>query len=113
MSRTITSGVVTFMDTTDNRKIDVYITSNLPTIQIKNVNTNTYTPDWTSTPLVLDADVFLDSQDVTAKTTISWYKKDTMGTETLIANTKTIMIDVNDLDYNQLIVYVCKALYKA
>ena len=113
MSKTITSGVVTFMDTTDNRKIDVYITSNLPTVQIKNSNTNAYTPDWTSTPLVLDAYVYLDSQDVTDKTTVSWYKKDTLGTETLIANTKTIMINTNDLDANQLIVYVCKALYKA
>ena len=55
MSKTITSGSVVFMDVTDNRRLDVYITSNLPTVQIKNINVNpnTYTPDWTSTPLVL------------------------------------------------------------
>ena len=114
MSKTITSGAVTFMDVTDNRKIELYITSNLPTTQIKNTNTNTYTPDWTSTPLVLDADVYLDAQDVTDKTTITWYVKDATGTETQIAtNTKTITINTNDLNDGQLIVYVCKAIYKA
>ena len=116
MSKTITSGVVNFMDTTDNRKLDVYITSNLPTVQIKNSNTNpvTYTPNWTSTPLVLGADAYLDSQDVNNKTTFSWYKKNALGVETLIkANSKTITISNNALDDGQIVVYVCKALYKA
>ncbi len=114
MSKTITSGAITFMDTTDNRRLDVYITSNLPTIQIKNTNTNTYTPDWTSTPLVLDAEAYLDSQDVTSKATFSWYKKTAIGTETPIAsNTTTITIDTNNLDADQLITYVCKAIYRA
>jgi hypothetical protein len=71
MSKTITSGAVTFMDVTDNRRLDVYITSNLPNIQIKDVNTNNYTPNWTSTPLVLEADAYLDSQDVNSKTKFS------------------------------------------
>lgn len=116
MSRTITSSVVTFMDTTDNRKLDVYITSNLPTVQIKNSNTNpvAYTPNWASTPLVLEADAYLDSQDVNNKTTFSWYKKNALGVETLInANAKTITINNNALDDGQLVVYVCKALYRA
>ena len=114
MSRTITSGVVTFMDTTDNRRLDVYITSNLPNTQIKNANTSAYTPDWTSTPLVLEADAYLDSQEVNSKTKFSWYKQGVDGNEVEIAtNTKTIMINSNDLDSSQLIVYVCKALYKS
>ena len=114
MSKTITSGTVTFMDVTDNRRLDVYITSNLPNIQIKNANTNAYTPDWASTPLVLEADAYLDSQDVNNKTKFSWYKQGVDGNEVEIAtNTKTIMINSNDLDSGQLIVYVCKALYKS
>ena len=116
MSRTITSNVVNFMDTTDNRKLDVYITSNLPQVQIKNSNTNpiAYTPNWASTPLVLGADAYLDSQDVNNKTTFSWYKKNALGVETLVkANSKTITISNNTLDDGQIVVYVCKALYKA
>lgn len=114
MSKTITSGAVTFMDVTDNRRLDVYITSNLPNIQIKDVNTNNYTPNWTSTPLVLEADAYLDSQDVNSKTKFSWYKKGVDGIEVEIAtNTKMIMVDTNELDNGQLIAYVCKALYKS
>ena len=114
MSKTITSGAVTFMDVTDNRRLDVYITSNLPNTQIKNVNTNTYTPNWTSTPLVLKADAYLDSQEVNDKTRFSWYKRGVDGSEVEIAtNTKTIMVNTNELDGSQLIVYICKALYKS
>ena len=116
MAKIITSPNVTFMDTTDNRKLDVYITSNLPTVQIKNSNTNpvAYTPNWASTPLVLEADAYLDSQDANNKTTFSWYKKNALGVETLInANAKTITINNNALDDGQLVVYVCRALYKA
>lgn len=116
MAKTITSPNVTFMDVTDNRKLDVYITSNLPTVQIKNINTNpvTYTPNWTSTPLKLEADAYLDSQDVTSKTTFSWYKKGTNGQEVLInSNSQSITINTNDLDNSQLMIYICKALYKA
>ena len=114
MSKTITSGAVTFMDVTDNRRLDVYITSNLPNIQIKNVNTNDYTPNWTSTPLVLEADAYLDSQDVNGKTKFSWYKRGVDGIEVEIAtNTKTMMVSANELDNGQLITYICKALYKS
>ena len=116
MAKIITSPNVTFMDTTDNRKLDVYITSNLPTVQIKNSNMNpvAYTPNWASTPLVLEADAYLDSQDVNNKTTFSWYKKNALGVETLInANAQTITINSNVLDDGQLVVYVCKALYRA
>ena len=116
MSKTITSNVVTFMDTTDNRKLDVYITSNLPQVQIKNSNTNpvTYTPNWASTPLVLEADAYLDSQDVTSKTTFAWYKKGVDGQEALVnSNAQSITINTNDLENSQLMVYICKALYKA
>lgn len=116
MAKIINSNVVNFMDTTDNRKLDVYITSNLPTVQIKNSNTNpiTYTPNWASTPLVLEADAYLDSQDVNNKTIFSWYKKNALGVETLVnADSKTITISNNALDDGQLAAYVCRALYKA
>ena len=113
MSKTITSGQIVFMDTTDNRRLDVYITSNLPNTQIRNLNTNTYTPDWISTPLTLKADAYLDSQDVTSKTSFNWYIKDTSGVETQIAtNAQTITINSNNLDAYQLIVYICRATYK-
>lgn len=118
MAKIITSDSVVFMDNTDNRKLDVYITSNLPTVQIKNSNTSpvTYTPNWASTPLVLEADAYLDAEDVTSKTTFYWYKKGVNGVEVPIStstNNQIIINSNNDLDNNQLMVYICKAIYKA
>ena len=65
-SQTIRSSSVTFLDTTDDRKLEVYIASTLPTTQIFNANNNTYTPDWSTTNLQLNADVFLDSKEITS-----------------------------------------------
>ena len=37
-SKTLHTNQITFMDLTDDRKLDVYIASNLPTTQIKDNN---------------------------------------------------------------------------
>lgn len=113
MSKTITSGTITFMDTTDDRKLEVYITSNHPTAQIKNQNLEEYTPDWSTTNLKLSAKIYLDSKDVTAdtQTDIGWYTK--IGpTETLVGTGASLTISTNALDTNPIITYICKAEYQ-
>ena len=45
----IQSTPLTFIDQTDSRKLEVYIKSNLPTVQIYNQNnpeSGAHTPDW-------------------------------------------------------------------
>ena len=42
----IQSTPLTFIDQTDSRKLEVYIKSNLPTVQIHNSNTGAYAPDF-------------------------------------------------------------------
>ena len=114
MSRTITSGSVTFMDLTDNRKLDAYITSNLPTTQIYNQNTKTYTPDWSTTNLQLGADIYLDSKAVTdnAYTSIIWYKKVGTQAKTKIGTGPSLTININQLTgTNTIITYICEAKY--
>ena len=41
----LTSSVQTFVDLTDQRKLSAYLTSNLPTVQIKDPNSNVLNPD--------------------------------------------------------------------
>ena len=57
----IQSTPLTFIDQTDSRKLEVYIKSNLPTVQIYNQNkaeSEAYTADWTEGEnLVLSMDV--------------------------------------------------------
>lgn len=115
-SQTIRSSSVTFLDTTDDRKIEVYIASNLPTTQIFNINNDTYTPDWSSTNLTLSANVFLDSKEVTtdSQTSIVWYKKinsDTLETEA--GTGASITISTNEMiDGIDMLTYICKATYQ-
>lgn len=113
MSRTITSGTITFMDTTDNRKLDIYISSNHPNSQIYNSNSGKYTPDWSTTNLQLSAKIYLDSKDVTAdtQTDIGWYTK-IGATETLVGTGASLTISTNTLAANPIITYICKAEYQ-
>ena len=64
------STAVTFVDMTDSRILDVYISSNHPTVQICNVNKTPleYTPDWSKTNLKLEASFYLDSSEITPET---------------------------------------------
>ena len=107
------SSTVTFLDRTDERKLEVYISSNHPTAQIKNQNTGEYTPDWSTTSLQLSADVFIDSQDVTTdtQTTINWYTK-IGNTETLVGTGESLRISTNSLATNPIITYICKSTYQ-
>jgi len=112
-SKTLHSSNITFMDTTDDRKLDIYISSNHPTVQIYNSNTKVYTPDWSTTNLQLSAEIYLDSKDVTtdAQTIIGWYTK--IGTtETLVGTGANLTISTNALVTNPIITYICKAEYQ-
>lgn len=112
--KTIHSSNITFMDTTDDRKLNVYISSNHPTVQLYNSNTKVYTPDWSITNLQLSAEIYLDSKEVTSdeQTVIGWYMK--VGTtETLVGSGTSITIATNTLATNPIITYICKAEYQS
>ncbi len=114
MSRTITSGNVTFVDLSDNRKLNVYITSNLPTIQIYDQNSPKYTPDWSETNLQLSADIFLDSKEVTTDTVTSivWHKKiGAESTKIQVGTGTTLTVNSNQLSSAGTITYICEATY--
>ena len=110
----INSNQVTFVDLTESRKLDVYISSNLPTTQIRNVNDKTYTPDWSVTNLILSADIFLDSKELDTVNSIEWYEKIGTGTETQISTNKSITISTNKMssDGASIITYICKVTYQ-
>lgn len=116
MSRTITSAMIPFVDLTDSRKIDIAISSNLPTVQIKNTNTGAFSPDWTSNNLVLQASVYLDSQDISSASDIAytWYYQYGTGDEEPIfdKHTRSITINSNLDDVSGIVIYRCVATYQ-
>ena len=107
----INSNSITFMDATDTKKIDVHIASNHPTIQI--YNGRTYTPDWTTTSLILTTTVYADSTDVTGLATFRWVEIKGSGTteNSLSSTSKELVISRNTLSNASMIRYKCYATY--
>lgn len=112
MQRVITSNNITFMDTSDERKLEVFISSNLPTSQIYNSNTGAYSPDWTINNLVLEASIFLNSIEKTTNATIQWSKKFGTGDVIATGSGDNITISTNELsDISGIVTYICTAQY--
>ena len=110
----VNSNSVTFVDLTESRKLDVYISSNLPTTQIRNVNYNTYTPDWSDTNLRLSVDIFLDSKELDTVDSLVWYEKIGTSAATQISTNKSVTISTNKMsdDGSSIITYICKVTYQ-
>lgn len=111
---------LTIVDQTDSRKLEVYIKSNLPTVQIRNSNSGVYTPDWREgEKLILTADVFLDSRIMDSagynQTLIKWYKNEISDSTEITnnKNSKTLQITTNELATTPIITYICEATYQS
>jgi hypothetical protein len=109
----ITSQPLTFLDTTDSRKLEVYISSNHPTTQLYDVNDKSYTPDWSKTNLKLSADIFLDSTEI-KPAKMKWYRQYiNETTETLVSSGDyTEEITVNSNMSQAVITYICRVEYQ-
>jgi hypothetical protein len=113
MEMKIQSAPLTIIDQTDSRKLEVYITSNMPTIQIRNSNSGAYTPDWTREGLHLTAQVFLESRELkenyNSNYSVEWYKDDTI----VATNTADLNVGENVLNGNTAFVsYTFKVIYQ-
>ena len=117
----IQSTPITFIDQTDSRKLEVYIKSNLPTVQIFNQNSGAYTPDWREgEKLVLSMDAFLDSRTMNIAeyngTAIKWYKNDVEmndgSIEDISDDKRKITIKDNILKDDAIITYTCEITYQ-
>ncbi len=106
------SNTLTIVDQTDNRKIEVYIKSNMPTAQIFNQNTGAYSPDWSS-GLELTADVYLDSREIESyeKVSFQWNVDDGLSV-TEVSKDRTYRITNNALASKPILTYICVASYQ-
>ena len=104
------SNSVTVVDQTDNRKFEIYIKSNMPTAQIFNQNTGTYSPDWSS-GLELTADVYLESREMDSYNGVS-FKWTVDDEEESVSTSRTYKITNNVLSSKPILTYVCVASYQ-
>ena len=112
--QTLTSSNVTFLDYTDNRKLEAYITSNLPNTQIYNPNNGAYSPNWSSTHLELNADIYLDVDKLTEGFSITWYEQLGTNTKTKCGeNVTSITINTNKMvNSTTSVIYSCVVQYQ-
>ena len=117
---TVTSGNITLIDLTDTKKVDIHISSNLPTIQIYNPNDsqNPFTPNWQDTPLVLEAKVYADSTPITDEigNNFTWSRKIGDEVQVLDSKSNTLTISINELDPESdlptaMVQYICSITY--
>ena len=117
MAKTLTSSQLTFVDITDQRKLSAYLTSNLTTIQT--LDGGVYNPSWTTNPLVITPQVFIDQTALDlSKVTILWKRKDGNSAETALIDGETVNNNVLTVNANNLgstisgmITYVCYVSY--
>lgn len=120
----LTSSVQTFVDLTDQRKLSVYLTSNLPTVQIKDPNANVLNPNWKTTNLKITPVIYLEQEALipgtTSGLTVAWKRKEGSSTESNLVNGKeaantdgTLTISDNVLDdiTSKMITYICRITY--
>lgn len=106
------SSALTIVDQTDNRKFEIYIKSNMPTMQIRNSNTGAFSPDWSS-GLELTADVYLDSREMESYSNVSFkWSVDDGSSITQISTSRTYRITNNALASKPILTYICVASYQ-
>lgn len=117
----LTSNQQTFLDLTDSTSIDVAITSNLPTVQIKDITQSpvVYSPSWENVPLVLKPSAFVNSADVTSSTTFVWTRQDGASTPVSLTTGESVTNGILTVNTNNLatsasgiITYICNATSK-
>lgn len=117
----IATGQITLIDINDARSVTGYIGSNQAKVQIFNPNGNTYTPNWTTTNMILTPSLFVSgtATDIIGQAkSITWYEQ---GNNTPIANDtnysigtgagKPLTIKTNILASKNQQVYLCEVVW--
>lgn len=115
------SNEITFIDLTDTRALSVNLACNLPTTQIKDISNNTYTPDWSTTPLTLTPQIYLGSAELQLNTSglsIQWQRQDGVESPSILVTGETVSNGTLTVSQNKLtvstsnfITYICTVTY--
>ena len=116
MPKIKTNPMIVLDNTFDNTVLELFVSSNLPTSQIK--EGTTVNPSWETTPLVLSPSVYVNNT-LLSNPVISWQRRSGGGsfTSTLIdgesVNNNALTVNKNILasDENKIITYKCTVTY--
>lgn len=115
------SGQITIVDLSDSRQLSVYLTSNLPKTQILDQDSNTFSPNWTSSNLKITPNIFLNQTAIALGSTglsISYKRRDGSGAESSLATGESVSGGILTVNQNKLstsssglITYICYISY--
>ena len=106
MAQTVlASGSKTILDLTDGGILSAYLTCNQPKSQVYDVNAQTYSPDWTSSNVVITPNVFLDQTSILltdSKLTLTWKRREGNGSEAALTTGESVSNGVLTVNSNKL-----------
>ena len=121
MSSTTSYGSITIVDITDIGEFSVYPMSNLPLSVIYNPDQNSYTPNWSSTNLVLTPVIYYAGQQLTIASTsgltVGWERQEGTAAATVLGSGETVSNGVLTVSANKfttnstMITYIVTATY--
>ena len=111
----IATGSKTIIDLSDGKSLSVYLGANQPRTQINDVNTNSYSPDWTTTAgkLVITPVVYANQTAIALSNTaltIAWKRKDGSAAEAALTIGETVSSKVLTVNQNNLSTSTSKQL---
>ena len=103
----IATGSKTIIDLSDGKSLSCYLGANQPRTQIHDVNSNTYSPNWTTTAgkLVITPVVYANQTAIAltnSALTITWKRKEGSGSEAAITTGETVSNNVLTVSQNKL-----------
>lgn len=112
---TVASGQITLIDINDAKVLGAYLSSNQPKIQIYDPNNGSYTPNWTTSNVVVTPELYVSgvgTNIIDDADSITWYEA---GSNTPISTgngytvgTKTLTITTNKLSTRNSLVIICE-----
>lgn len=103
----IATGSKTIIDLSDGKSLSAYLGSNQPRTQIRDVNANTFQPNWTTTAgkLVITPVVYANQTAIALSNsalTITWKRREGSGAEAALASGETVSGNVLTVSQNKL-----------
>lgn len=103
----IATGSKTIIDLSDGKSLSVYLGANQPRTQIRDVNANTYQPNWTTTAgkLVITPVVYANQTAIALSNSalsITWKRKEGSGTEAALTSGETVSGNILTVNQNKL-----------
>ena len=101
------TSAITIVDMSDGKQLSVYINSNQARIQIKDVNANTWTPDWSmgAGKVILTPSVYVNQSAVAligAGAEVTWERRAGSGNVGVLEANETVANGVLTVNANKL-----------